>query len=133
MGTAEENTNRDEPHYFIPAMNFFNFGRPSQPGAAWHPAGLASVLPDLSLDNDDCQITQACKAFTIPKTAGSQDAPVEADINLPGEDLKDQVLVFKYKGKVHAIDHVSGPGAGLPISKLTLSAMPSPIVPPFKG
>jgi len=61
------------------------------------------------LDNDDCQITQACRAFTIPKTAGPQDAAVEADINLPGEDLKDQVLVFKYKGKVHAIDHVSGP------------------------
>lgn len=30
----------------------------------------------------------------------------EVDIDLPG-DLKDQVLVFKYKGKVHAIDHVS--------------------------
>lgn len=102
-----EHKPRDEPLYFIPAMNFFNFGRPSQPGAAWHPVGLASALPDLSLDNEDCQITQACKAFTIPKTAGPQDAPVEADINLPGEDLKDQVLVFKYKGKVHAIDHVS--------------------------
>lgn len=87
-------------------MNFFNFRQP-QPGTAWHPVGLASMLPDLSLDYDDGQVTQACKAFTIPKTAGAQNAPVEADINIPGEDLKDQVLVFKYKERVHAIDHVS--------------------------
>ncbi|ODM23802.1 hypothetical protein SI65_01391 [Aspergillus cristatus] len=100
-------------------MNFFNFRQPSQPGAAWHSVGLASALPDLSLDNDDCQITQACKAFTIPKTAGPQDAPVEADINLPGEDLKDQVLVFKYKGKVHAIDHQC-PHQSFPLSKGSL-------------
>lgn len=100
-------------------MNFFNFRQPSQPGAAWHLVGLASSLPDLSEDNDNRQVTQACKAFTIPKTAGPRDAPVEADIKLPGEDLKDQVMVFKYKGKVHAIDHVSGPRNRQPVPKLT--------------
>lgn len=86
-------------------MNFFR--QPSQPGASWHPVGLASAFPDLSLDNDDCRIKPGCKAFSIPKTIGPQEAPVEADIDLPGNDLKDQVLVFKYKGKIHAIDHVS--------------------------
>jgi hypothetical protein len=33
-------------------------------------------------------------------------SPVETNLDMPG-DLKDQVLVFKYKDKIHAIDHVS--------------------------
>jgi hypothetical protein len=69
--------------------------------ANWHPVGLASELPSIE---DDMRIVPRCKAFNIPKT----NSPMERveDIDLPGE-LKDQVLVFKYKGKYHAIDHVS--------------------------
>lgn len=36
--------------------------------------------------------------------------PIAADALEPsdiGGDLKDQVLVFQYRGKFHAIDHVS--------------------------
>lgn len=69
--------------------------------AAWHLVGLASEFPSI---DDDNRIVPRCKAFNIPKTNGAIE-PVE-DIDLPGE-LKDQVLVFKYKGKYHAIDHVS--------------------------
>ncbi|GAB1192783.1 hypothetical protein APSETT444_001979 [Aspergillus pseudonomiae] len=70
--------------------------------ATWHRVGLVSEFPDLDLDKDCSRIAPSCKAFNIPKT--NVGPPVEADIDLP-EDLKEQVLVFKYKGKVHAIDH----------------------------
>jgi hypothetical protein len=83
-----------------PAMNPF---RVFQTGEPWQRVGLTSEFPEISNDTEACAITQSCKAFRIPKTKGEE--VVEADIDLPG-DLKDQVLVFKYKGKVHAIDHV---------------------------
>jgi hypothetical protein len=83
-----------------PAMNPF---RVFQTGEPWQRVGLTSEFPEISNDTEVCAITQSCRAFRIPKTKGEE--VVEADIDLPG-DLKDQVLVFKYKGKVHAIDHV---------------------------
>lgn len=81
---------------------------PGRADAAWHRVGLASAFPDLDLHKDAYRIAPRCKAFSIPKGQGPSgpDGPEEADIDLPG-DLKDQVLVFKYKGTIHAIDHVS--------------------------
>jgi hypothetical protein len=79
------------------------FFRSAKADAAWHRVGLLSDFPEISPDSD-CQVTSSCKAFRIP--AGTTETPVEMDIGLPG-DLKDQVLVFRYKGNVHAIDHVS--------------------------
>jgi hypothetical protein len=76
------------------------FVPPDQSGVAWHRIGLASEFPDIGEDN---KITPSCRAFRIPHT--KDQVPVEASIDLPGE-LKDQVLVFKYKGNFHAIDHV---------------------------
>ncbi|KAF5863382.1 hypothetical protein ETB97_010263 [Aspergillus alliaceus] len=70
--------------------------------AAWHRIGLASAFLELSLANDCSRIAPSCKAFSIPNT--NTGAPVKADVDLPRQ-LKDQVLVFKYKGKIHAIDH----------------------------
>jgi hypothetical protein len=99
---------RKSARSLTPAMNPFR--APSRLDGAWHKVGLASAFPDLDNDYDGRRITAKCKAFRIPNsnTKGSQEAgcPVEADIDLPG-DLKDQVLMFKYKGKLHAIDHVS--------------------------
>lgn len=98
---------RKHPGCLTPAMNPFR--APSRLDAAWHKVGLASAFPDLDIGYDGRRITAKCKAFRIPnsKTNGSQaECPIEADIDLPG-DLKDQVLVFKYKGNFHAIDHVS--------------------------
>ncbi|KAI9931383.1 hypothetical protein ASPWEDRAFT_25738 [Aspergillus wentii DTO 134E9] len=94
-------------------MNFFGFRQPSRGG--WQRVGLASAFPDISAD--ESLITPSCKAFTIPKTNGPE-APVEADIDQPGE-LKDQVLVFKYKGKIHAIDHQC-PHSAFPLSRGSL-------------
>lgn len=84
------------------------FTRQTRADAAWHRVGLDSAFPDLSLETASSRIAPRCKAFHIPQANGSSEpsAPVEADIDLPGE-LKDQVLVFKYKGKIAAIDHVS--------------------------
>lgn len=65
--------------------------------------GRVSEFPEVSQHTEDCQVTTACKAFRIPNAKG--ETPTETDIQLPGE-LKDQVLVFRYKGAVHAIDHV---------------------------
>lgn len=75
--------------------------------SSWSRVGLVSEFPDLSLDNDCSRIAPQCKAFSIPKNEGplGSTTPEEADLDTPG-DLKDQVLVFKYKGTVHAIDHV---------------------------
>lgn len=77
-------------------------------GDPWHLVGFTSAFPDLSLDKDCSKITPSCKAFRIPKADGhsTPDTPEEASIEVPG-DLKDQVLVFQYKGKFHAVDHVS--------------------------
>ncbi|GAD95159.1 Rieske [2Fe-2S] domain protein [Paecilomyces variotii No. 5] len=92
------------------------FVRVFQSGGAWHRVGLASEFPDISEDVDGCQITPSCKAFKIPKTEG--ESPVEANIKLPG-DLKDQVLVFQYKGSFHAIDHQC-PHSSFPLSQGSL-------------
>lgn len=82
------------------------FMRQGRADAAWHRVGLVSAFPDLNLDKDAYRIAPRCKAFSIPKgQAPPTEGPAEADIDLPG-DLKDQVLVFKYKDKIHAIDHV---------------------------
>ncbi|KAJ6104575.1 Rieske domain protein [Penicillium sp. IBT 18751x] len=98
-------------------MNPFTFLTQSRANAAWHPVGLASALPDLDLDKDAYRIAPRCKAFTIPKNEVNSEAkpPVEADIDMPG-DLKDQVLVFKYKGKIHAVDHQC-PHSAFPLSQ----------------
>ncbi|OQE13541.1 hypothetical protein PENFLA_c046G06209 [Penicillium flavigenum] len=82
----------------------------TRPSAAWHLVGLASEFPSI---DDSSRIVPRCKAFNIPKTNDTIE-PVE-DIDLPGE-LKDQVLVFKYKGKYHAIDHQC-PHSSFPLSR----------------
>ncbi|KAF9887202.1 hypothetical protein FE257_010456 [Aspergillus nanangensis] len=75
------------------------------------------MFPDLDLDKDCPVMAPRCKAFTIPQTNHARDVqpPTEADIEVPG-NLKDQVLVFKYKGKMHAIDHQC-PHSSFPLSQ----------------
>ncbi|KAI9373613.1 Rieske [2Fe-2S] iron-sulfur domain-containing protein [Aspergillus egyptiacus] len=95
---------------------FNPFIRSSNAESAWHRVGLTSDLPDLTPDDGVCLVAPGCKAFKIPKIA--DESPAETDLDLPG-DLKDQVLVFKYKGKVHAIDHQC-PHSSFPLSKGSL-------------
>ncbi|KAF3388678.1 hypothetical protein F1880_003791 [Penicillium rolfsii] len=89
-------------------------------GDPWQKVGLASAFPDLGLDKNCSQITPSCKAFRIPKADGSSgaDGPEEANLDSPG-DLKDQVLVFQYKGKFHAVDH-SCPHSSFPLSQASI-------------
>lgn len=74
----------------------------------WYRVGLTSEFPDIA-DGDDngCQLTPSCKAFKIPSKVNQE--ALEANLSELPKDLKDQVLIFKYQGKIHAIDHVCSP------------------------
>lgn len=77
-----------------------------QASSDWFPVGRASSFPDLISQPLLCKgdATPGCKVFHIPQQDASQGAQVPiADI---GWDLKDQVLVFRFRGQFHAIDHV---------------------------
>ena len=93
----------------------------SQLGAQWFSAGLTSSFPDLGHDEDNLakyrscggsDLKPGCKVFQVPRDDSLQRE--EIDIREDGtlqrsemKGLKDQVLVFQYKGKFHAVDHVS--------------------------
>ncbi len=98
----------------------FSFAR-SRTGDAWFSVGLASSFADLGADDSTvgelrlCGSgpAQGCKVFHVPATDSSQAAELPAgedagaDASDTGADLRDQVLVFQYRGKFHAVDHVS--------------------------
>lgn len=104
-------------------MNPFRpFWGPSRQDPGWFSAGLASAFPDIGADPSDTQsLAQVrlcgagqkpgCKAFYAPRDNSTR---TEVEIGdeamadaVAGSGLKDQVLVFQYKGKFYAIDHVS--------------------------
>lgn len=97
-----------------------SFEESSQLGAEWFSVGLASSFPDLGFDDDNlakyrsCHADSkpGCKVFQVPREDSLQSAEVtiREDGTLQRSDmkgLKDQVLVFRYRGKFHAVDHVS--------------------------
>lgn len=99
-------------------MNWFQ--SPSRSGDAWFSVGLASSFPDIGLDEVDGDLSQprpcnaedkpGCKVFHVPETNSSQRTEVSVtEGEISDEALKDQVLVFQYRGKFHAVDHVSAP------------------------
>ncbi|KAI1079434.1 hypothetical protein F5B20DRAFT_164146 [Whalleya microplaca] len=105
------------------------FTAPSRGGNAWLCVGLASSFPNiiesgstiLSEHLDSCNgkgSTPGCKVFYVPTADSSQARPVEGDAILRSEGggLRDQVLVFKYKGKIHAIDNRC-PHSAYPLSE----------------
>lgn len=106
-------------------MSWNPFRAPSRSATDWFPVGLASSFPDIGQEEepvedgallhprpcaDQTTTKPSCKAFHVPKTDPSQRKEVSvadeesADAEL---DMTDQVLVFQYRGKFHAIDHVS--------------------------
>jgi hypothetical protein len=94
-------------------MNFFNpFSRQ---GAQWTFVGHSSEFPDVDDDAGNlakhrlcnAKSIPGCKAFHIPKEDASLSKEVEVGDDALGQTLEDQVLVFQYKGKFHAVDHVS--------------------------
>lgn len=91
----------------------------------WQFVGPASSFLDIE-ESDGANLSQArkcdggfrtgCKAFYISnESEGETNSShpkkglLEADLDSassPSADLKSQILVFKYKGKFHAVDHV---------------------------
>lgn len=94
-------------------MNFLNpFSRQ---GAQWTFVGRTSEFPDVDDDAGNlakhrvCNTKSipGCKAFHIPKEDISSSKEVEIGDDALGKPLTDEVLIFQYKGKFHAVDHVS--------------------------
>lgn len=103
-------------------------------GAGWTFVGRTSEFPDVDgLDENnlaekrpcrgghgDVNEVPGCKVFRIPRTVTGPpvedgDASIEEiapeDAGAPEhmKGMRDQVLVFRYKGKFHAVDNVSSP------------------------
>ncbi|KAM5374304.1 hypothetical protein ACJZ2D_006477 [Fusarium nematophilum] len=62
--------------------------------------------------------TPGCKAFRIPQEDSSQSTEMPVGEDALVGDLKDEVLVYQYKGKFHAVDH-SCPHSSYPLSEST--------------
>lgn len=100
------------------------------PENAWFPVGRASSFPEVGVSKDEeqpklCSLMNTahnsnnsdeatnstqhvpCKVFHVPRTDPTQRTEVELPIEEGSQDMTDQVLVFKFRGKIHAIDHVS--------------------------
>lgn len=100
---------------------FFNPFSRSQGGNAWFRVGLASSFPNITSEDEDniahtrlCgggnETAPGCKVFYVPKEDSSRANQVMLDDSgTPTEpgSLRDQVLVFQYKGKFHAINQAS--------------------------
>lgn len=99
---------------------FSPFSR-SRAGDAWFSVGPATSFPDIT-SADGTQVSDlrpctdinkkrpGCKVFHVPKDDGSKatEVPPDGIEALSGAgDLQDQVMIFRYKGKFHAINHVS--------------------------
>ncbi|KAK3300453.1 uncharacterized protein B0H64DRAFT_380946 [Chaetomium fimeti] len=115
------------------------FRGPSRTGAEWFSVGAASSFPEVGLGLDENQETHeiesesrlcgsrgnhgedakpGCKVFHVPKADSSQRTEVEIPAEDSAQDLTDQVLVFQYRGKFHAIDHQC-PHSSFPLSQGT--------------
>ncbi|EHA46579.1 Rieske domain-containing protein [Pyricularia oryzae 70-15] len=113
--------------------------RPGRPDSGWFFAGLASSFPNIDNSHDGalaekdipapCEAAvgsttasiPACKVFRVPLPEGPR-GNAEAEV-VPlteaaeeGADLRNQVLVFQYRGKFHAVDHQC-PHSSFPLSR----------------
>ncbi|KAI1459372.1 hypothetical protein F4805DRAFT_421331 [Annulohypoxylon moriforme] len=109
------------------ASLFSVFSAPSRKGDAWFYVGLVSSFPDTT-DSSNASLSEkrscagqdsapGCKVFHVPATDSSQAHQIEGDsIFLDEGDLKDQVLVFKHNGKIHAVNNRC-PHSSYPLSE----------------
>ncbi|KAI1373648.1 hypothetical protein F4677DRAFT_213908 [Hypoxylon crocopeplum] len=99
----------------------------SRRGDAWFCVGLVSSFPDITDSNStslserrscaDQGLVSGCKVFHVPTTDSSQAHQIEDNLIFSAEGgLRDQVLIFKYKGKVHAINNQC-PHSSYPLSE----------------
>ncbi|KAF7917884.1 uncharacterized protein EAE98_009912 [Botrytis deweyae] len=108
-------------------MSFFNpFVGTSRSGDAWFLAGPTSSFPNITASGDTvlsdrlpCKgsFAPGCKVFHVPVTNSPQAVEVELD-DAVAAGLKEQVIVFQYQGKFHAVDH-SCPHSSFPLSRGT--------------
>ena len=94
------------------------FVAPSRPSTGWVSAGHASSFPDIApgagtlSEPHPCAAAHrpGCAVLHVPRTGGATPAAtrIALDGGSPGgsKNLTDQVLVFRYRGKFHAVDHV---------------------------
>lgn len=87
-------------------------------GDIWFFAGLLSSFPNLTESgtavlcepraSNNGDSVPGCKVFQVPSTDSTQAKQIEGDemTSYNGVVLRDQVLVFRYKDKVHAVDNV---------------------------
>ncbi|KAI5920806.1 hypothetical protein F4810DRAFT_713173 [Camillea tinctor] len=101
----------------------------SRLGDAWFSVGLTSSFPNIaesgSVTLHEPQLcgqgasTPGCKVFHVPSTDSTHAHQIEADAVLSqnGTALQDQVLVFQYRGKFHAVDNKRCPHSAFPLAK----------------
>lgn len=100
--------------------SFFSPFSRSRAGDAWVPVGVASSFPDIT-SADGMRVSEVrlcaksgsslpgCKIFHVPRDDSSKASEVPIDeAGAPPETggLRDQVLIFQFNGKFHAINHV---------------------------
>jgi hypothetical protein len=97
-------------------MSFLINPSNSRAGGAWFHAGLASSYPNVDDvarvgEHRQCfdQFVPGCRIFHVPPEDSSKATEVAIDDWRDQEhgDPKNQVMVFQYKGKFVAINHVS--------------------------
>ncbi|KAI0430930.1 hypothetical protein F5Y09DRAFT_210277 [Xylaria sp. FL1042] len=109
---------------------FARFIAPSRKGDAWFFAGLESSFPNLTESGADVldeprlcgngESVPGCKVFHVPSSDSSQAKQVEEDAmsSHDGAAFQDQVLIFRYRGKFHAVDNRC-PHSAFPLAKGT--------------
>ncbi|KAJ4159805.1 uncharacterized protein LMH87_007746 [Akanthomyces muscarius] len=104
------------PKKDLRAMNYF--WPPTRPDAQWVSVGPLAQFPDVAADDGnliqpracDAKSQPGCRILVVPKSDPSHSAEIAipagaATSPSEGQDLKDQVVVFRYRDKVHAVDH----------------------------
>ncbi|KAI1770880.1 hypothetical protein F4818DRAFT_431356 [Hypoxylon cercidicola] len=93
------------------------FTAPSRKGDAWFCVGPASSFPNITesgsvslSEHQPCSgqnSAPGCKIFHVPDTDSSQARQIEGEsiLHSEGGGLSDQVVVFKYKDKIHAMNN----------------------------
>jgi hypothetical protein len=91
------------------------FSRSSRAGDAWFNVGPASSFPNV---DDSARVGEqrlchekyvpGCRIFHVPREDSSKASEVAIDDWKDSEagDAKDQVMIFQYKGKFVAVNHV---------------------------
>ncbi|CAH0050720.1 unnamed protein product [Clonostachys solani] len=106
----------------------------SRPDTSWHFVGQASAFPNVTSDkagslteNYPCgggrepepdSSATGCKVFFVPEEKDSDATLVDLDDPITALELKNQVLIFQYNGKFHAVDHKC-PHSSFPLSQGT--------------